>query len=115
TLAYFKFKKGAPGLISATLKPIFGKRMDGTLGVVIDVFSVCATIIGVATTLGFGAKQINGGLSYLLGIPINFGIQFVIVIIVTVLFITSAWSGLGRGIKYLSNTNMTLAIALFGL
>src|SRR5699024_625023 len=77
--------------------------------------SVTATVIGVATTLGFGAKQINGGLAYLLGIPINFPIQLIIVLVVTVLFIISAWSGIGRGIKYLSNTNMILAVILFTL
>src|SRR5690625_1165311 len=114
-LAYFQFRKGAPGLISATLKPIFGKSMDGYLGTIVDVLAVTATVIGVATTLGFGAKQINGGLAYLLGIPINFPIQLVIVLIVTVLFIISAWSGIGKGIKYLSNTNLVLAVILFAL
>src|SRR5690625_1769184 len=114
-LAYFQFRKGAPGLISATLKPIFGKSMDGYLGTIVDVLAVTATVIGVATTLGFGAKQINGGLAYLIGIPINFPIQLLIVLIVTVLFIVSAWSGIGRGIKYLSNTNMILAVTLFVL
>src|SRR5690625_58657 len=114
-LAYFQFRKGAPGLISATLKPLFGRSMDGILGMIVDVLAVAATVIGVATTLGFGAKQINGGLSYLLGIPISFPIQLIIVLIVTVLFIISAWSGLGRGIKYLSNTNLVLAVILFAL
>lgn len=114
-LAYFQFRKGSPGLISATLKPIFGKSMDGIFGMIIDVLSVTATVIGVATTLGFGAKQINGGLSYLLGIPISFPIQLIIVVIVTILFILSAWSGLGKGIKYLSNTNLILAVILFSL
>lgn len=112
-LAYFQFRKGSPGLISATLKPIFGKKMDGMFGTIVDVFAVTATVIGVATTLGFGAKQINGGLAYLLNIPINFTIQLVIVLVVTVLFIISAWSGIGKGIKYLSNTNMVLAVILF--
>lgn len=112
-LAYFQFRKGLPGLISQTLKPLFGKAMDGIFGTIVDVLAVTATVIGVATTLGFGAKQINGGISYLFNIPINFQIQLVIVIIVTVLFIISAWSGLGKGIKYLSNTNMVLAISLF--
>src|SRR5699024_12812945 len=82
---------------------------------IVDILAVTATVIGVATTLGFGAKQINGGLSYLLGIPISFPIQLIIVLIVTVLFIISAWSGLGRGIKYLSNTNLVLAVILFAL
>ncbi|KAA0546332.1 BCCT family transporter [Bacillus sp. BGMRC 2118] len=111
-LAYFQFRKGEPGLISATLKPVLGKRMEGPLGVVIDVLAVFATVIGVATTLGFGAAQINGGLSYLLGIPISFNVQFIIIAIVTVLFMISAWSGLSKGIKILSNTNMVLAVAL---
>jgi choline/carnitine/betaine transport len=112
-LAYFNFRKGEPGLISATLKPVLGKKaMEGTLGTIVDVLAVVATVVGVATTLGFGATQINGGLSYLFGIPNNFTIQFIIVAVVTVLFIISALSGLGKGIKILSNTNMYLAIAL---
>ena len=74
-----------------------------------------ATVIGVATTLGFGSSQINGGLSYLFGIPNNFTSQVIIIIIVTVLFMISAWSGLGKGIKYLSNTNVILAGVLLVL
>lgn len=114
-LAYFNFRHGEPGLISATLKPILGDRTQGVTGKVIDILSVVATVIGVATTLGFGAVQINGGLSYLYGFPVNFTVQFVIVAIVTVLFILSALSGLGKGIKILSNANMILAAALFVL
>lgn len=115
-LAYFKFRKGAPGLISATLTPIFGERlMRGALGTIIDVLSVFATVVGVATTLGFGASQINGGLTYLFGIPTNFKVQLIIILIVTVLFIISAWSGIGKGIKYLSNTNIYLAVILLVL
>lgn len=115
SLAYFQFRKGFPGLISATLRPLFGKKMDGPLGNMIDILAVIATVIGVATTLGFGAKQINGGLSYLFDIPISFIVQLIIVLIVTVLFIISAWSGLGKGIRYLSNTNLVLAVLIFVL
>src|SRR5690606_668526 len=79
---------------------------------IVDVLAVVATVVGVATTLGFGATQINGGLSFLFGIPSNFTIQLIIVAIVTVLFIISAASGLGKGIQILSNANMFLAIAL---
>ncbi|MFC4324283.1 glycine betaine uptake BCCT transporter [Litchfieldia salsa] len=114
-LAYYKFRKDEPGLISATLKPVFGKSMEGPLGTVVDVLAVFATVVGVATTLGFGAAQINGGLSYLLGLPNNFTVQFFIIAAVTVLFMISAWTGLGKGIKYLSNTNMILAISLLVL
>ncbi|WP_409273197.1 glycine betaine uptake BCCT transporter [Neobacillus sp. SCS-31] len=113
SLAYFNFRKGEPGLISATLKPVLGKKaMEGNLGTVIDVLAVVATVVGVASTLGFGAAQINGGLSYLFGIPNNFTIQLIIVAVVTVLFIVSASTGLAKGIKILSNANMYLALAL---
>ncbi|MCM3662791.1 BCCT family transporter [Mesobacillus subterraneus] len=108
-LAYFNFRHGKPGLISATLEPVLGDRINGTTGKVVDIISVVATVIGVATTLGFGAVQINGGLSYLFGIPTGFMTQLLIVLIVTVLFMISAWTGLGKGIKILSNVNMLLA------
>lgn len=114
-LAYFKFRRGAPGLISATLEPLFGDRVYGPAGKLIDVIAVFATVVGVATTLGFGASQINGGLSYLLDIEQTFGIQVLIIAVVTVLFMLSAYTGLSKGIKYLSNANMFLAVLLFVL
>src|SRR5690625_2498049 len=111
-LAFFQFRKEEPGLVSATLKPLFGEKMNGLWGVLIDVLAVFATVFGVATSLGFGAVQINGGLSHLFGMKIGFTSQFIIIAIVTLLFLLSAWSGLSKGIKYLSNTNMVLAIIL---
>jgi glycine betaine transporter len=111
-LAFFQFRKNEPGLISSTLKPIFGDKMNGPWGVVVDVLAVFATAFGVATSLGFGAVQINAGLNHLFGLEIGFLSQFMIILTVTVLFIISAWSGLSKGIKYLSNTNMVLAVLL---
>lgn len=112
SLAYFQFRKGLPGLISSTLLPLFGDRMNGPLGTFIDVLAVFATVVGVATTLGFGAIQINGGLAYIFDLPISFPVQIVIIIVVTVLFIASAWTGVSKGIKYLSNINIILAAVL---
>src|SRR5690606_35369085 len=89
--------------------------MDGSSGTIVNVLAVFATVFGVATTLGFGAIQINGGLSYLWDIPISLGVQTIIIIIVTILFSISAWSGLSKGIKILSNTNLVLAVILLGL
>ncbi len=112
-LAYFTFRHGKPGLISKTLEPLFGDKMNTFWGLLVDIIAVMATIVGVATTLGFGATQINGGLSYLLGIGNEFWVQLLIILAVTVLFMISAYTGLGKGIKYLSNTNMSLAGLLF--
>ncbi|UOQ43982.1 BCCT family transporter [Halobacillus salinarum] len=114
-LAYFKFRHNKPGLISATLEPIFGDKMKGPWGTAIDVIAVFATIVGVATTLGFGAAQINGGFTFLLDIEKQFWLQLVIIVVVTILFMFSAYTGLSKGIKYLSNANMILATILFAI
>ncbi|CAM3418885.1 glycine betaine uptake BCCT transporter [Marinicrinis lubricantis] len=112
-LAYFKFRKGYPGLMSAALRPLLGDRTKGPIGTTIDVIAVFATVFGVAASLGLGAAQINGGLNFLTGLPNTFTIQLIIIAIVTVLFILSASTGLQKGIKYLSNTNMVLAVIIF--
>ncbi|QSS98858.1 BCCT family transporter [Pontibacillus sp. ALD_SL1] len=112
-LAYFKFHKGYPGLISATLVPLLGgERMKGVLGKLIDTLAVFATVVGVAATLGFGSAQINEGLSFLFSVPSNYRVQMIILGVSTILFIISAYSGIHRGIKYLSNINMGLGFAL---
>ncbi|MCI2803433.1 BCCT family transporter [Staphylococcus pettenkoferi] len=111
--AYFNFHKGYPGLVSATLVPVFGQRlMRGPLGGAVDVLAIIATVTGVAATLGFGALQINEGLHYLFHAPSNFGVQVIIIIIATILFTWSAWSGIDKGIKNLSNINMILAFVV---
>lgn len=111
-LAYFQFRKNKPGLLSSTLYPIFGERVNGWVGHTVNIIAVFATIVGVATTLGLGAKQINGGLSYLTNIPMNFTVQLIIIIIVTVLFMISASTGLNKGIQLLSNLNLYVAFVL---
>ncbi|MGG0643162.1 BCCT family transporter [Sporosarcina gallistercoris] len=113
-LAYFKFHKNYPGLISSTMIPLFGeKRMSGWWGKLVDVLAVLATVVGVAAALGFGSAQISGGFNYLFDTPETFAVQLLILSVTTVLFMISAWSGIGKGIKYLSNINMALAIILF--
>ncbi|MGO1863665.1 MAG: glycine betaine uptake BCCT transporter [Staphylococcus equorum] len=111
-LAYAQFRKGEPGLISRTLRPILGDKVEGPIGTMIDVLAVFATVVGVAVSLGMGALQINGGLNYLFGVPTNIWIQGLIILVVTILFLISAWSGLSKGIQYLSNLNISLGLIL---
>ena len=75
--------------------------MKGPIGGAIDVLAVIATVTGVAATLGFGALQINEGLNFLFNVPNNFGTQVILIIIATILFTWSAWSGIDKGIKRL--------------
>lgn len=112
-LAYFQFRKGYSGVISATFRPLLGDRVEGSIGTMINVLVVFATIIGVATSLGFGTMQVSGGLSQITtNIPNTIMTQMLIIIIITVLYMLSAQTGLDRGIRILSKTNVYLAIAL---
>ena len=112
SLAYFQFRKGLKGLISHTFYPLLGEKIHGPIGKSIDILAIIATAFGVATSLGLGTLQINGGLTHIFGIPNNTFVQFMIIVIVTVLYMISATTGLDKGIKILSNTNITVATGL---
>ncbi|MBP1968243.1 glycine betaine transporter [Virgibacillus natechei] len=113
TLAYFKFRHRAPALISSAFAPLIGERSKGRLGVAIDTLAVFATVFGIATSLGLGATQITAGLSYTFdGIPNTLITNLIVILVVTVLFMLSASTGINRGIRYLSWLNIILAIGL---
>ena len=112
-LAYAGFRKDLPARISSIFEPVLGRdNLNGGWAKAIDVFAVIASIAGVATSLGFGAMQINGGLSYLTGISVSNGVTVIIIAVVTCLFIISAVTGIKRGILLLSNINMSLMAVL---
>lgn len=112
SLAYFQFRKGFPGLISSTFYPLLGERVNGLTGKMIDILAIIATVFGVATSLGLGTLQINGGINEVFGIPVEIRTQLLIIVIVTLLYMTSALTGINRGIKTLSNINITIAVFL---
>jgi glycine betaine transporter len=112
-LAYTRFRRGGTGTISGALRPLIGDRVDGPVGTAVDTVAVVATVFGVATSLGLGAAQVNGGLAELTGIDVSATVQLIVIAFVTVLFLVSTLSGLQRGIKWLSTTNVLLAVAIF--
>ncbi len=112
-LAYFQFRKGYPGLISATLTPLIGEAaVRGATGKVIDSLAVVTTLFGVATSLGLGAMQVTTGLDLLYGFGSGTAVSIVVIAVVTALYIISAVTGIHRGIRILSNTNMIMAFGL---
>ena len=112
-LAYFTFRKGMPNLISTAFYPLLGDRVYGPAGKTIDILAIFATLFGSATSLGLGALQITGGLNYLVdAIPNSTFVAVVIIVLLTAAFIVSAVSGVHRGIQWIANTNMILAVLL---
>ena len=112
-IAYFQFRKGKNAQLSNLLTPLVGeKRTKGWFGRFIDGFAVVVSFAGVATSLGLGVSQICGGLEHLFGIPKTQETIMWIIIFITLVFIVSAISGVYKGIKFLSNFNTYLALAL---
>ncbi|MBQ1073144.1 BCCT family transporter [Micromonospora sp. C31] len=112
SLAYFTFRKGRRGLISSAFFPLIGERANRGPGRAIDVFAILATLFGSAVSLGLGALQINSGLTNLWDVPKSTPLAIGIIAVLTVAFVVSAVTGVKRGIQFLSNTNMVLAVAL---
>ncbi|MBC7593539.1 MAG: BCCT family transporter [Kineosporiaceae bacterium] len=112
-IAYGTFRKGRSQLISSVFTPLLGKKADGPIGRVIDILAIFATLFGSAASLGLGALQIGSGLEFN-GWVGNVGtpILVVIIAILTMAFVASAVSGIARGIQWLSNINMVLALTL---
>ncbi|WP_313164926.1 BCCT family transporter [Sedimentibacter sp.] len=115
-LAYFQYRKNKPGLISSIFIPLFGEeRVNGPIGKTIDVLAVFATVAGVATSLGLGTLQINSGLNYLFNLPETTVVQLGIIVVITILYIWTAVSGIDKGIKLLGDINLYLAFGLLVL
>jgi glycine betaine transporter len=111
-LGYFCMRKGRPNLISEAFRPLIGDRVDGPIGKGIDVLAIWATLFGSATSLGFGAAQINSGLNFLWDVSVTNTLSVLIILVLTGLFVLSATTGVEKGIQFLSNFNMVLAILL---
>ncbi len=120
SLAYFSYRRNLPLTVRSGLTPLFGNRMSGTVGHVVDIVAVVATILGVAQTLGFGVEQFVAGLNRVGfgdwivmadGKPTAAGIVVALIVILGASTL-SALSGVGKGIKWLSNLNMGLSFFL---
>ncbi|HWL11659.1 MAG TPA: BCCT family transporter, partial [Ureibacillus sp.] len=109
-MCYMQFNKKKDLLISTSLEPVIGARKG--IKNLIDIFAVIATVMGVATSIGLGVLQTNGGLNAVFGVPISFAIQVLIIGIMFIGYMLSSTTGLQKGIKILSNVNMGLAILL---
>jgi choline/carnitine/betaine transport len=112
-ISYGVYRKGRLQLISSAFEPLLGSRAHGPWGKVIDMLAIFATLFGSAASLGLGTLQIRSGLQIVGGIgQAGNTILVVIIIVLTIAFVLSAVSGIARGIQWLSNTNMVLAVLL---
>ncbi|KFE36137.1 BCCT family transporter [Thioclava atlantica] len=111
-LALFSYNKGLPLTIRSAFYPIFGERIWGWTGHVIDILAVFATLFGLATSLGFGAQQANAGLNHVFGIPVSIPVQIVLITAITGVALFSVLRGLEGGVKLLSEINMGIAALL---
>src|SRR5699024_10315118 len=107
-IALLQFRKKRRGLVSASIEPVVGKNRG--IANTVNILAVIATVMGVATTVGLSFSQLNGGLSSVFNIPNNIGVQVIIALIMMVCYLVSSGTGLDRGIKWLSNLNLGMAL-----
>lgn len=108
-LAFFSYNKGLPLTIRSLFYPLIGNKIYGLWGNIIDILSVLATLMGLATSLGLGVAQVNAGLNQLLGISISTTVQVILIAVITGFATISVVMGLDGGVKRLSEINMVLA------
>ncbi|MGO2343361.1 BCCT family transporter [Vibrio litoralis] len=111
-LAIFSFNKGLPLTMRSIFYPLFGDRVWGWTGHVIDILAIIATVFGLATSLGYGASQAATGLNFLFDIPLTDTTQVVLIVVITCFALVSVVAGLDGGVKRLSEANMILATLL---
>jgi choline/glycine/proline betaine transport protein len=112
-VAYAVHRKGRPVSIRWALEPLFGERVRGTLGDLIDVIAVVGTLFGVATSLGFGVSQVSAGLAYLHAVDeASTTLKVLLIAGISAIAIVSVATGVDKGIKWLSNINMAMAALL---
>ena len=110
-LGYFAFRKDKPMLVSSALEPLIGeKRVKGAWGKAVDILAVIATIFGIATSLGLGAGQIIGGLTYVYGIEGGTAMTVGLIGIITLLFTIATVSGLQKGMQLVADIKIYLSI-----
>ncbi|WP_424211093.1 BCCT family transporter [Streptomyces sp. BI20] len=112
-LAYATFRKGRGNRLSSAFVPLIGaRRADGAPGKAIDLLAVFATVFGTATSLGLGALQVAEGLNITTGVEDSKALELIIIGSLSAAFVLSAFSGLHKGVKWLSTINIVLAGAL---
>ena len=112
-LAYFAYRYKLPLAIRSGLYPLLKDKIYGPIGNIVDTFALCSTFFGIATTLGFGVVQLNAGLQSIGLVSENsFTFQAIIVIVVMGIAIFSAFTGVDKGVKRLSELNLSLAFIL---
>ncbi|MGJ8515134.1 choline BCCT transporter BetT [Carnimonas bestiolae] len=112
-LAYFSFRYHLPLSIRSALFPLIGKRIYGPIGHTVDTAALLGAIFGIATSLGITVVQLNYGLNFLFGVKEGIGPQAVLIVISVIIATISVVSGVGRGIRRLSELNVLLSILLF--
>lgn len=112
-LAFFCYRHNLPLTLRSALYPLIGNRIYGPIGHAVDIFAILGTVFGVATSLGYGVLQMNTGLNQVFSsLPIGTTSQVILIIVATGLATLSVASGLDKGIRFLSELNLWLAVGI---
>ena len=112
SLAYFGYRRNLPLTFRSALYPIIGNKIYGPIGHAVDLLAIFGTVFGVATSLGLGVQQMSTGLNHLFGIDAGLTTQMILILVISIIATLSAISGVGNGIRIISEWNIYLSIVL---
>ena len=111
-LAYFTYSHGLPLTVRSVFYPFLGDRIYGRIGDMIDIFAVLATLFGLATSLGMGVQQMAAGMQHVFGVSGGITTQIILIVVITLMATVSVVMGMDKGVKFLSEWNMRIALLL---
>ncbi|MBU3188197.1 BCCT family transporter [Clostridium bowmanii] len=111
-IAYAVYNMKLPYQVSSVLYPIFGDKIKGTVGAVVDNLCLFAMAGAVAAILGVGTMQIGSGLNILTGIKTGKTLWLIIIIVIVVTYIAFSYTGVSKGVRWLADKNSKIFLAL---
>ena len=111
-MAYFAYRHNLPLALRSALYPLIGNRINGPIGYTVDALGIVATVFGLGADMGFGVLHLNAGLAHLFNVPHTHGVQITLIVLMMGAAVAVAVTGVEKGVRWMSNINMLLAIAL---
>ena len=111
-LAYSHHNLGKTLTFREATVDILPKKTQRGAGVIVELLAIIATVLGLATSFGFAALQFTSGLSSFTGLAVGPGLWIAVIIALGGLTAVSAFLGVNKGMKRVSEANSVLSIVL---
>lgn len=101
-----------PYRVASAFYPVFGKKALGAIGTFIDILCLFGLAGGVSASLGVSAMQLGAGIGILANVTPTNMMWAVILLTIIITFIVSSYTGMDKGLRFLSDKNAKIYIGM---